>query len=70
MIFAHPECRNAVTQGGRTRPEHPAGAPPRWACPRIQLALRWTAQGSPLRNDLMIFMQSFATERVDRAVSA
>jgi choline dehydrogenase-like flavoprotein len=30
------------------------------------MALRWTADGSPLRNDLMIFMQSFATERVDR----
>jgi choline dehydrogenase len=34
--------------------------------PRIQMALRWTAAGSDLRNDLMIFMQSFATERVDR----
>jgi choline dehydrogenase-like flavoprotein len=34
--------------------------------PRIQMALRWTAEGSPLRNDLMIFMQSFATERVNR----
>ncbi len=30
------------------------------------MALRWTAEGSPLRNDLMIFMQSFATERVNR----
>jgi hypothetical protein len=30
------------------------------------MALRWTAEGSDLRNDLMIFMQSFATERVDR----
>src|SRR5439155_23043121 len=34
--------------------------------PRIQLALRWTAQDSPYWNDLMFFMQSFATERVDR----
>ena len=46
----------------RTRPEHPLDG----FAPRIQLALRWTAQGSHLRNDLMIFMQSFATERVDR----
>jgi choline dehydrogenase len=46
----------------RTRPEHPLDG----FAPRIQMALRWTAQGSPLRNDLMIFMQSFATERVDR----
>jgi len=46
----------------RTQPEHPLDG----FAPRIQLALRWTAQGSPLRNDLMIFMQSFATERVDR----
>jgi choline dehydrogenase-like flavoprotein len=30
------------------------------------MALRWTAEGSDLRNDLMIFMQSFATERVNR----
>ena len=46
----------------RTRPEHPLDG----FAPRIQLALRWTAQDSALRNDLMIFMQSFATERVDR----
>src|SRR5262249_8440699 len=46
----------------RTKPEHPLDG----FAPRIQLALRWTAQGSHLRNDLMIFMQSFATERVDR----
>jgi choline dehydrogenase len=46
----------------RTRPEHSLDG----FAPRIQLALRWTAQGSHLRNDLMIFMQSFATERVDR----
>jgi len=46
----------------RTRPEYPLDG----FAPRIQLALRWTAQGSHLRNDLMIFMQSFATERVDR----
>jgi choline dehydrogenase len=46
----------------RTKPEYPLDG----LSPRIQLALRWTAQGSHLRNDLMIFMQSFATERVDR----
>ena len=34
--------------------------------PRVQMALRWTAQDSDLRNDMMIFMQSYATERVDR----
>ncbi len=34
--------------------------------PRIQVALRYTAAGSPLRNDMMIFMSSFATERINR----
>jgi len=34
--------------------------------PRVQMGLRWTAEGSDLRNDLMILMQSYATERVDR----
>ena len=37
--------------------------------PRSQVALRWTAEGSDLRNDLMIFMQSYATERVNRGGS-
>lgn len=46
----------------RTKPDHLLDG----FAPRIQMALRWTAQGSHLRNDLMIFMQSFATERVDR----
>ena len=46
----------------RTKPEHPLDG----FAPRIQLALRWTAEDSPLWNDLMILMQSFATERVDR----
>jgi choline dehydrogenase len=46
----------------RTRPDHPLDG----LAPRMQLALRWTAEGSHLWNDLMIFMQSFATERVDR----
>jgi choline dehydrogenase len=34
--------------------------------PRIQVALRYTAQGSDLRNDMMVFMNSYATERVNR----
>ena len=34
--------------------------------PRSQLCLRYTADGSPLRNDMKISMQSFATERVNR----
>jgi choline dehydrogenase-like flavoprotein len=46
----------------RTKQEHRLDP----LAPRIQMALRWTAEGSPLRNDLMIFMQSFATERVNR----
>jgi choline dehydrogenase len=46
----------------RTKKDYPLDG----LAPRIQMALRWTAAGSDLRNDLMIFMQSFATERVDR----
>jgi len=46
----------------RTKASHPLDG----FAPRIQMALRWTAEGSDLRNDLMIFMQSFATERVNR----
>jgi choline dehydrogenase len=34
--------------------------------PRVQMTLRWTAEGSHLWNDLMMFMLSFATERVNR----
>ena len=34
--------------------------------PRIQAALRYTAPGSQLRNDIMIIMQSYATERINR----
>ena len=34
--------------------------------PRIQMAARITAEGSDLRNDIQLLMQSFATERVDR----
>src|SRR5262249_3316181 len=34
--------------------------------PRYQVALRYTAPGSPLRNDMQLLMISFATGRVDR----
>ena len=37
--------------------------------PRNQYVLRYTASGSDLRNDMIIIMQSFATERVDRGGS-
>ncbi len=46
----------------RTKKDYPLDG----FAPRIQMALRWTAEGSDLRNDLMIFMQSFATGRVNR----
>ncbi|MCH7714456.1 MAG: GMC family oxidoreductase N-terminal domain-containing protein, partial [Chloroflexi bacterium] len=34
--------------------------------PRMQLTLRYTAEGSHLRNDMKISMQSFATGRINR----
>ncbi|PKB63661.1 MAG: mycofactocin system GMC family oxidoreductase MftG [SAR202 cluster bacterium Io17-Chloro-G2] len=34
--------------------------------PRVQMALRHTAEGSDLRNDIQVLMTSFATERVNR----
>ena len=34
--------------------------------PRVQFALRYTAEGSDLRNDMIIIMSSYATERVNR----
>ncbi len=34
--------------------------------PRTQLCLRYTAEGSDLRNDMIIIMSSYATERVNR----
>lgn len=46
----------------RPRPGYPMD-PDR---PRYQLALRYTAPGSPWRNDLQLLMISFATGRVDR----
>ncbi|MGI9146735.1 MAG: mycofactocin dehydrogenase MftG [Chloroflexota bacterium] len=46
----------------RTKPEHRLDA----YAPRIQVVLRWTAKDSPLWNDLMLFMSSFAPRRVGR----
>ncbi len=46
----------------RTRPEHPLDG----YAPRMQMALRTTAEGSQLRNDIQVLMQSFATERINR----
>ena len=37
--------------------------------PRGQVGLRWTAENSDLRNDLMIFMESYATGVVNRGGS-
>ena len=34
--------------------------------PRNQIVLRYTAEGSDLRNDMILIFQSFATERVNR----
>ena len=46
----------------RTKKDYPLDG----LVPRVQMALRYTAQGSDLRNDMMILMMSFATERVNR----
>jgi len=37
--------------------------------PRSQFSLRYTAQGSDLRNDMIVIMSSFATARINRAGS-
>ena len=37
--------------------------------PRMQFGLRYTATGSELRNDMIVYMNSFATERVNRGGS-
>ena len=34
--------------------------------PRMQFGLRYTATGSDLRNDMIVYMNNFATERIDR----
>ena len=49
----------------RTRPEVELDG----LAPRSQLCLRYTADGSPLRNDMKISMQSFATERINGAAT-
>ena len=46
----------------RTKPEHQLDG----LAPRMQMALRTTAEGSHLRNDIQVLMQSFATERINR----
>ena len=46
----------------RTKKDHPLDG----FAPRVQMALRCTAEGSNLRNDLQVLMQSFAVERVNR----
>ncbi len=46
----------------RTKKDYPLDG----FAPRVQMALRCTAEGSDLRNDLQVLMQSFATERVNR----
>ena len=47
----------------RTKKDHPLDG----LAPRIQMALRCTAEGSDLRNDLQVLMQSFASERMNRS---
>ncbi len=42
------------------------GYPLEGLAPRMQMAARFTAEGSDLRNDIQLLMQSFATERVNR----
>ena len=42
------------------------GYPLDGVAPRMQVCLRYTAEGSELRNDLKISMQSYATEQVNR----
>ena len=34
--------------------------------PRMQFGLRYTAAGSDLRNDMIVYMNTFATERINR----
>ena len=48
----------------RTRPDYALDG----FAPRVQMILRWTAEGSDVRNDLLIFMQSYATDREYRGV--
>ena len=48
----------------KTKPDYPLDG----LAPRVQTILRWTAEGSDVRNDLLIFMQSYATDRKYRGV--
>ncbi|HIM37741.1 MAG TPA: mycofactocin system GMC family oxidoreductase MftG, partial [Dehalococcoidia bacterium] len=48
----------------KTKPDYPLDG----FAARVQTILRWTAQGSDVRNDLLIFMQSYATDRNYRGV--
>jgi choline dehydrogenase len=45
----------------RTKKDHPMDG----FAPRVQMALRFTAEDSDLRNDLQVLMQSFATGKVN-----
>ena len=46
----------------RTREDFPLDG----VAPRMQVCLRYTAEGSHLRNDMKVSMQSYATDRVNR----
>jgi choline dehydrogenase-like flavoprotein len=46
----------------RTKKDHPMDG----YAPRVQMALRFTAEDSDLRNDLQVLMQSFATGKVNQ----
>ena len=46
----------------RTKKDHPMDG----FAPRVQMALRYTAPGSDLRNDIQVLMQSFATAKVNQ----
>jgi choline dehydrogenase len=68
-------CRLDLPGVGQNLRDHPhaytlwqtrAGYPMDPERPRYQVALRYTAPGSSLRNDMQILMVSFATGRVDR----
>jgi choline dehydrogenase len=48
----------------QTKPDYPLDG----FAPRVQTILRWTAEESDVRNDLLIFMQSYATDRNYRGV--
>ena len=46
----------------KTRPEYSQDP----LAPRFQFGLRFTATASPFRNDMIVYMMTFATERIDR----